>query len=108
LFNWNRRLSEQELRRAIELNPNLPQAYLCYGQFLSSQGRLDEAVTERKHVLQLDPSSQLYSQALYEMYDSSREYDKSIQQCLKVGEMYLEVSMPHDTMSGDCELAIVS
>lgn len=39
------------------------------------------------------------NQLLCAMYYSSREYDKSIQQCLKVVEMYPDVSMPHGDLS---------
>jgi serine/threonine protein kinase/lipopolysaccharide biosynthesis regulator YciM len=101
LFDWKWRASEQELQRAITLNPNLPQAHLYFGQFLSVQGRMDDAVDEHKRLLQLDPTSLVANQLLCAMYYSSREYDKSIQQCLKVVEMYPDVSMPHGDLSDD-------
>ena len=101
LFDWKWRASEQELQRAITLNPNLPQAHLYFGQFLSVQGRMDDAVDEHKRLLQLDPTSLVANQLLCSMYYSSREYDKSIQQCLKVVEMYPDVSMPHGDLSDD-------
>jgi eukaryotic-like serine/threonine-protein kinase len=101
LFDWKWRASEQELQRAITLNPNLPQAHLYFGQFLSVQGRMDDAVDEHKRLLQLDPTSLVANQLLCAMYYSSREYDKSIQQCLKVVEMYPNVSMPHRDLSND-------
>lgn len=101
LFDWKWRASEQELQRAITLNPNLPQAHLYFGQFLSVQGRMDDAVDEHQRLLQLDPTSLVANQLLCAMYYSSREYDKSIQQCLKVAEMYPSVSMPHRDLSDD-------
>jgi tetratricopeptide (TPR) repeat protein len=101
LFSWKWGLAEQELRRALELNPNLPQAHLYCPQFLAAQGRLVDAVAEHKRALELDPTSQVYGQALCAVLWSSREYDKSIKQCLKVVEMYPDVSMPHDTLIDD-------
>jgi len=101
LFDWKWRLAEQELRQAIALNPNLPQAHLYYGQFLSAQGRMDEAIDEHKHLLEFDPTSQVANQLLCAMYGSARDYDKSIQQCRKVVEMYPDVSMPHGDLSHD-------
>src|ERR1700732_1294350 len=35
-FNWEWQRSEKELRRAIELNQNLAQAHIYYGQYLSA------------------------------------------------------------------------
>jgi tetratricopeptide (TPR) repeat protein len=89
-----------ELTRTL-VQPN--QAHLYYGQFLSAQGRMDEAVIEHKRALELDPSSQWLSQGLCGMYWSSRDYDKSIQQCLKVAAMYPGVSMPHVVLSANFE-----
>ena len=50
-FNWKWQLAEQELRRAIELNPSFAKGHQYYGWYLSSQGRLDEAVAEHKTAL---------------------------------------------------------
>jgi serine/threonine protein kinase/Tfp pilus assembly protein PilF len=101
MFNWDWLLSEKELRRAIELNPSLARAHLYYGQYLATQGRLDEAVAEHKAALELDPSSQLYNQMLCAVLSSASEYDQSIQQCRRLAEMYPEVSMLHSTLSDD-------
>ena len=64
MFNWDWKLSEKELRRALELNPNLAQAHLYYGQYLRTQGRLDGSVAEHRAALELDPTSQFYNQGL--------------------------------------------
>jgi tetratricopeptide (TPR) repeat protein len=101
IFNWDWQLSEKELRRALELNPSLAQAHIYYGQYLSTQGRLGEAVAEHKVALELDPSSQFYNQGLCASLWSAGEYDQSIQQCRRLAEMYPEVSMLHGTLSND-------
>jgi tetratricopeptide (TPR) repeat protein len=81
------------------LNPNLAQAHLYYGQYLSAQGKFEEAVAEHKAALELDPSSQLYNQLLCSMLNSAGQYDESIQQCRKLLEMYPDVSMVHIELS---------
>ncbi len=88
LFDWKWQVAERELRRAIELNPNLAIAHGYYGMYLSSQGRLDEGLAEDKLELGLDPISQIANANLCGMYYSAREYDQSIQQCLKELQMY--------------------
>jgi tetratricopeptide (TPR) repeat protein len=102
-FNWKWPLAERELRRAIELNGNSAKAHQYYGWYLSSQGRLDDAVSEHMSALTLDPMSQLSNQSLCGMYYSAREYDKSIEQCLKVIAMFPNASMPHDQLSASYE-----
>lgn len=104
LFNWEWKKSEQELRRSLELNPNLPQAHLYYGQLLSVLGNQDEALAEHKTGLSLDPTSQIYNQMLCAMYWSAKLDDQSIQQCSQFLEMYPDVSMAHGTLSGIYEL----
>ena len=71
------------------------------GQYLSVQGKFEEAVAEHKATLQLDPSSQLYNLTLCAMLNSAGQYDESIQQCRKLVEMYPDVSMVHNVLSDD-------
>jgi serine/threonine protein kinase/tetratricopeptide (TPR) repeat protein len=57
LFDWNWPAAEALVKQALELNPNNPFAYECYSNFLSSQGRFDEAITAIKRAEELDPVS---------------------------------------------------
>ena len=93
--------SQRELRRALELNPSFPQAHFYYGQYLATQGKLEESVVEHKRALELDPVSQVYNQGLCAIYESAHQYDLSIQQCLKFAAAYPDVSMPHHELSAD-------
>jgi len=49
--------AERELERAVELNPNSTDAHKYYGLFLASRERFDQAVTEGKKAIALDPLS---------------------------------------------------
>ena len=49
--------AEREFERAVELNPNSTDAHKYYGLFLASRERFDQAVTEGKKALALDPLS---------------------------------------------------
>ncbi len=54
-YDWDG--SEQELRRAIALNPNYAFAHDQLGLILSIVGRFDEAVAEGRRAMALDPLS---------------------------------------------------
>jgi tetratricopeptide (TPR) repeat protein len=56
-YEWNWARAEMEYKRAIELNPNLADAHWNYALYLSNFGRTDEAVSEIRKVLELDPIS---------------------------------------------------
>jgi tetratricopeptide (TPR) repeat protein len=56
-YDWNWAAAEREYRRAIALNPALPEAHLWYGMFLRDQGRLQEALPEIRRAAQLEPFS---------------------------------------------------
>jgi eukaryotic-like serine/threonine-protein kinase len=49
--------AEREFERAVKLNPNSTDAHKYYGLFLASRERIDQAVTEGKKALALDPLS---------------------------------------------------
>ena len=52
-FNWQS--AEDEIRWAIELNPNLAAAHTNYADLLSVMGRFDEALREIRRAQELDP-----------------------------------------------------
>jgi tetratricopeptide (TPR) repeat protein len=56
-YDWNWSAAEALVKQALELNPNLAFAHECYSNFLSSQGRFDEAVAAIKRAEELDPVS---------------------------------------------------
>ncbi len=62
--------SEQELRRAITLNPNYALAHDQLGQVLALVGRLDESIAQGRRAIELDPLSPsiLVDQAFPFMY----------------------------------------
>ena len=61
LNDWNFRIAEQELRRAIQLNPGYAPAYFALGNVLSCEGRLDEAIQAQSQAVAIDPLSPGYS-----------------------------------------------
>ena len=74
LHFWDFRAAEDELRRAVALNPNNAHAHEILGQFLYDIGRFDEGWSESQIAQELDPNQDHLSIAL----DLRRDYDRAI------------------------------
>jgi TolB-like protein/DNA-binding winged helix-turn-helix (wHTH) protein/Tfp pilus assembly protein PilF len=57
LYDWDWPGTEQEYRRAIELNPNYAFTFNRYAYFLQTVGRQQEALAAAHHAVELDPLS---------------------------------------------------
>jgi len=84
---WDFVGAENELKRAIELNPNYATAHHWYAQYLSVMGRHEEAVKEIKRAQELDPLSLIINAVLGDTYTKARRYDEAILQLRKTIEM---------------------
>jgi TolB-like protein/Tfp pilus assembly protein PilF len=60
-YDWNWTEAENQLKRALELDPNSADAHWYYGTFLSSAGRSSEALNEAKRARELDPLNLIIS-----------------------------------------------
>ncbi|MEP7327795.1 MAG: adenylate/guanylate cyclase domain-containing protein [Betaproteobacteria bacterium] len=56
-FEWDWAGAENELRRALELNPGSLDVHKEYGGFLTAMGRLDEGLAHSREAALLDPLS---------------------------------------------------
>jgi len=71
--------AEKQFRRAIELDPNNAGAYVgLAGYCLSPLGRLDEAISEMKKAIQLDPRSVWTNFNAGEIYLYAGDYNESV------------------------------
>jgi tetratricopeptide (TPR) repeat protein len=76
--------SLREYQRAIELKPNYATAHQWYGNdSLVSLGRFEEALTEGKRAVELDPLSAVINSDLGVTLYLARRYDDAIQQLKK-------------------------
>jgi TolB-like protein len=80
VLDWDWTTTERELKRALELNPNLASVHSTYALYLQRVGRLPEAIAEVKLVLQLDPvsSRSFYSAGI--VYYFAQQYDEALSQ----------------------------
>ena len=82
--DWDWLGAEREFRRAIELNPNYPDARIYYSHFLNYMGRPKEAALQADRALELDPLNTLF-QGIHAMYlMQARRYDDAVSLLRKI------------------------
>ena len=81
LFDFKFKESEDEFRRAIELNPNYATAHHWFGNsLLVTLGRFDEAIKQGERAVELDPLSLIINADLGSSLMIARRYDEAIAQ----------------------------
>ncbi|MFI5058782.1 MAG: winged helix-turn-helix domain-containing tetratricopeptide repeat protein [Candidatus Acidiferrales bacterium] len=86
-YDWDWQNAEKEYRRAIQLDPNYATAHHWYAEYLSYQGRFDEAFAEIERARQLDPLSLIIATDNGAILYFSRQYDRAIEQFRAVLDM---------------------
>jgi serine/threonine-protein kinase len=84
---YNLPLAEQELRRAIELNPNLALAHMVLTTALDRQGRLAEAAEEVRKARALDPLAPIIVRAMARNYLFRRDYTRALEVLRQANEL---------------------
>jgi len=87
--------AEAQYKRMIELNPGYAQGRIWHGDFLTSQGRTDEAVQEMRRALELDPLSLMVNNATGWHLYLARRYDEAIAQFKKALELDANFALAH-------------
>ncbi len=85
-YDWDFQGAEREFKRAIELNPNMAEAYGASALLMASNRRFDDAVVEAKHALELDPTSETGSRYASTVFLYAGRYDDAIEQLIKTLE----------------------
>ena len=94
-YDWNFEGSEKEYKKAIELNSKYAIAHTRYGSLLQKMGRNEEAITQTKVALELDPLSAGVNLNLGTSYMNGRKYDQAIEQFQKGIEIYPDFIWNH-------------
>jgi serine/threonine protein kinase/tetratricopeptide (TPR) repeat protein len=80
-YDYDFPAAQRDFLKAIELNPNYPNAHLFYaGAYLTPMGRHPEAIAEMNKALELDPLSLPLNNYLGNTYLYAGEYEKALQQ----------------------------
>ncbi len=92
-WDWDWPAAEREYQRAIELNPNNPDARRMYSGFLAAMGRREEALAAIQRCLELDPhNSRFQANFGMRLLDLGR-YEDAIAQLQKV--LRTDPNFPH-------------
>ncbi|HKN31606.1 MAG TPA: winged helix-turn-helix domain-containing protein [Terriglobales bacterium] len=95
LFDWDWPAAEAEYRRALEINPSLPEAQLGYATYLGTLGRFEEALSRVQQAYIFDPLAiDSRNDALWIYYFSGR-MSETVQQCQKAIELEPAAGLPY-------------
>ena len=90
--DWNWAEADRELRRAIQLNPNLAFAHAVLSEGLAARGRFEEAVAEISRARQLGPYDETMNYGTAQILLYARHYDQAIEQGLKAEELFPDLN----------------
>lgn len=86
-YDWDWAGAEREIKRALELDPNNPDARRVHAHYLQAIGRTSEAIEEERRSLELDPFSVWGNRNLGRALFFARRYAEAIAQFQKTAEM---------------------
>ncbi len=82
-YYWNWADARQEYLRALSINPNLASAHKEYSEYLMFTGNFEDAISEAKQALKLDPFSVVMNGNLGHVLYRARRYDEAVEQLEK-------------------------
>jgi serine/threonine protein kinase len=94
LFDWDWPAAERNLKRGLALNPNNVWAHAWFGCFLMGMSRFDEACTELRMALEMEPLSPIIN-ALAGAVTSVIHVDEGKKQMYRAIEMEPNLSLAH-------------
>jgi TolB-like protein/DNA-binding winged helix-turn-helix (wHTH) protein/Tfp pilus assembly protein PilF len=99
LYDWDWTAAEKEYHRALDINPNSPEAQLGYATYLATLGRFDEALSRVQQAYLFDPLAlESRNEALW-IYYFSGHMPETIQQCQKTTEIEPAAGLPHAVLA---------
>jgi DNA-binding winged helix-turn-helix (wHTH) protein/TolB-like protein len=102
-YDWDWTGAEEELKLALDLNPNSADIHQAYAFYLTTIGRFDEAITEINKALELDPASLFLNKNLGQYLYFGRQYDRAIEQLQKTLDLDLNFVTVYRWMSESYE-----
>jgi serine/threonine protein kinase len=81
LWDWDWESAEEEIKRALELNPNSVDAHFLYGEFYTViKGDMEKALEEKRRAQELDPLLPLIDSGPGITFFYFRQYDQAIEE----------------------------
>jgi tetratricopeptide (TPR) repeat protein len=92
-YDWDWSLAEQELRRAIALNPNEALFYDWYAEYLMAIGKANESIDNIERAHELDPFSIIINSDVGKLLFFARLYDQAeaqLKETLRMNPAFME------------------
>lgn len=86
-YDWDWSESERKFLRAIELNPGYPTTRHWYSEYLMATGRLQDAISEARRALALDPLGLIINTVVGMALFLARRYHEAEKELKKVHDM---------------------
>ena len=93
-YDWNWDEAEKSFKRAIEISPDYATAHQWYGEYLLAVGKTNDSLAALQKAQELDPLSLIIATDIAGYFYTTRQFDKAIEQSLKVSEMDENFSTP--------------
>jgi len=94
-YDWNWPAAEEEIKQALNLNPNSSNIHLYHSLFLMFIERYDDAVAAVKRARELDPLSNLMNFNIGHILYFAGRYDESIKEVQTLLTMNPDYYLPH-------------
>jgi len=94
-FDWDWPAAEKEYRRALDINPSLPEAQLGYASYLGTLGHFDEALSRVQQAYLFDPLAIDSRKAALWIYYFSGRVPETVEQCKKTIELEPAAGLPY-------------
>ncbi|OGP97885.1 MAG: hypothetical protein A2Z51_03220 [Deltaproteobacteria bacterium RBG_19FT_COMBO_52_11] len=75
--------AENNYKKALEINPNVPELYISLGGFYVRSNKTEKAIAEYTTAIQKAPNSLIAHMALGMIYDSQKKFDQAKDYYLK-------------------------
>jgi TolB-like protein/Flp pilus assembly protein TadD len=98
IYDWDFAGAEEEFRQALKLNPNYAEAHHWSSIYFANIGRHDEAATEAKLAVELDPLSLLMNMTPALTSYLARDFQGAVVQLLKVIDLEPNFPAAHSVL----------
>jgi TolB-like protein/DNA-binding winged helix-turn-helix (wHTH) protein/Tfp pilus assembly protein PilF len=94
-YEWNWKESEQEFRRAVELNPNYATAHQWFAYWLMAQGRREDSIAENELARKADPLSIIIRTDAVDLLCAAGRFDEAIQKAHEAMDLDPDFRLAH-------------
>jgi TolB-like protein/Tfp pilus assembly protein PilF len=98
VYDWDFAGAEKEFRQGLKLSPNYAEAHHWSAIYFGNMGRHDEAESEAKLAVELDPLSLLINMTPGLTSYLAREYQRAVEQLLKVIDLDSNFAVAHSVL----------